>query len=156
MPGREKIWLPFLVLSAISLGAPNIWQKTGFLACWLSATVLPHKQQGHLALSAGTGAVAQTTGDDRLDPFQVASGDEFVAVASQPLPAGKRMNQVSKVPKHTGVWRQQSLKAMDGRRGRSGKKDKLWQRLEEDQPWVSPTWTTQQVMWGTLTACSRL
>lgn len=73
----------------------------GFCSDISAPVLLPHKQQGHLACSAGTD---QTAGNARLDHFQVASGNECVAVGSQRLPVGRRMSQTSKVPKDSGTW----------------------------------------------------
>lgn len=42
--------------------------------------------------------------DDGLGCFQVAFGDERVAVASQHLPVSRRMNQISVVPEEKTMW----------------------------------------------------
>ncbi|OPJ87321.1 hypothetical protein AV530_000818 [Patagioenas fasciata monilis] len=80
--------------------------------------------------ACSTVSIGQTTEDNGLDCFQVAFGDECVAVTSQHLPIGKRMSQVSEVPKdkttRDGVRRQPSPRAKGSKtRKRAGKKDRL-------------------------------
>lgn len=97
---------------------------------------LTHKQWVCLALSAATVSIAKTTEDNGLDHFQVAFGDECVAVASQHFPVGKRMSQVSEVPKNEttrdGVRRRPSPRAKGWMtRKRAGKKDRLQDEREK-------------------------
>lgn len=95
----RKVGCPSFQLLPSLYVHPKSGRKLEFLACILlpnvsAASSRPHKQWICFSISAGTGFIAQSTGDDGLDCFQVAFGDECVAVAFQPFPVGRRMSQV--------------------------------------------------------------
>lgn len=95
----RKVGCPSFQLLPSLYVHPTSGRKLQFLACILLPSVSaarsrPHKQWICFSISAGTGFIAQSTGDDGLDCFQVAFGDEYVAVAFQPFPVGRRMSQV--------------------------------------------------------------